>query len=50
MAIKKLSDRELNQKLMESIGVKNAEARKAFEDMMNEKYQQIRSEVRKEVY
>lgn len=50
MAIKKLSDRELNQKLMESIGVKNAEARKAFEDMMNEKYQQIRAEVRKEVY
>lgn len=50
MAIKKLSDRELNQKLMESIGVKGAEARKAFEDMMNDKYQQIRAEVRKEVY
>ena len=50
MAIKKLSDRELNQKLMESFGVKNAEAKKAFEDMMNEKYQQIRAEVRKEVY
>lgn len=50
MTIKKLSDRELNQQLMENMGVKNVEARKAFEDMMNEKYQQIRSEVRKEVY
>ena len=50
MATKKLSDRELNQKLMENMGVKGAEARKAFEDMMNEKYQQIRAEVRKEVY
>ena len=50
MAIKKLSDRELNQKLMESMGVKDVEARKAFEEMMNEKYQQIRQEVREEVY
>ena len=50
MAIKKLSDRELNQKLMESIGLKDVEARKSFEDMMNEKYQQIRQEVREEVY
>ena len=50
MAIKKLSDRELNQKLMESIGVKDVEARKAFEEMMNEKVQQIRAEVREEVY
>ena len=50
MAIKKLSDRELNQKLMESIGLKDVEARKSFEDMMNEKYQQIRAEVRQEVY
>ena len=50
MAIKKLSDRELNQKLMESIGLKDVEARKSFEDMMNEKYNQIRQEVREEVY
>ncbi len=50
MAIKKLSDRELNQKLMESIGVKDVEARKAFEEMMNEKVAQIRAEVREEVY
>ena len=50
MTVKKLSDRELNQKLMESIGVKDVEARKSFEDMMNEKYQQIRQEVREEVY
>lgn len=32
MTIKKLSDRELNQKLMESMGVKEPEARKAFEE------------------
>lgn len=50
MAIKKLSDRELNQKLMESIGVKDVEARKAFEEMMSEKVAQIRAEVREEVY
>lgn len=50
MAIKKLSDRELNQKLMESMGVKDVEARKAFEEMMNDKYRQIRAEVREEVY
>lgn len=50
MTVKKLSDRELNQKLMESIGVKDVEARKAFEEMMNEKVQQIRAEVREEVY
>ena len=50
MTIKKLSDRELNQKLMESIGVKDVEARKAFEEMMNEKVAQIRAEVREEVY
>lgn len=50
MAIKKLSDRELNQKLMESMGVKDVEARKAFEEMMNDKYKQIRAEVREEVY
>lgn len=50
MAIKKLSDRELNQKLMESMGVKDVEARKAFEEMMSDKYRQIRAEVREEVY
>lgn len=50
MAIKKLTDRELNQKLMESMGVKDVEARKAFEEMMNEKYAQIRAEVREEVF
>jgi hypothetical protein len=50
MTVKKLSDRELNQKLMESIGVKDVEARKAFEEMMGEKVAQIRAEVREEVY
>lgn len=50
MTIKKLTDRELNQKLMESMGVKEPEARKAFEEMMGEKYKQIRAEVREEVY
>lgn len=50
MAIKKLSDRELNQKLMESMGLKDVEARKAFEEMMGDKYRQIRAEVREEVY
>lgn len=50
MALKKLSDRELNQKLMESMGVKDVEARKTFEDLMSEKYKQIRQEVRQEVY
>lgn len=50
MAIKKLSDRELNQKLMESMGLKDVEARKAFEEMMSDKYRQIRAEVREEVY
>ena len=50
MAIKKLTDRELNQKLMESIGAKDPEVRKNFEELMNEKYAQIRAEVRQEVY
>jgi len=50
MAIKKLTDRELNQKLMESIGAKDPEVRRNFEELMNEKYAQIRAEVRQEVY
>lgn len=50
MAINKLSDRELNQKLLETFNIKELDAKKAFEDLMNEKYQQIRNEVKKEVY
>ena len=50
MTIKKLSDRELSQKLMESIGEKDPEVRKNFEELMNEKVAQIRAEVREEVY
>lgn len=50
MAITKLSDRELNAKLMESMNLTDVNARKSFEEMMNNKYKQIRQEVRQEVY
>ena len=50
MTIKKLSDRELSQKLLESIGERDPEVRKNFEELMNEKVAQIRAEVREEVY
>ena len=46
----KLSDRELNAKLMESLNISSADAKKAFEDLMKEKVEQIRKEVRQEVF
>jgi hypothetical protein len=50
MALKKLTDRELNQKLMESMNITDLEAKKNFEELMNQKVATIRSEVRQEVY
>jgi len=46
----KLTDRELNAKLMESLNITSADAKKAFEDLMKEKVEQIRKEVRQEVF
>lgn len=46
----KLSDRELNAKLMESLNITSVDAKKAFEDLMKEKVDQIRKEVRQEVF
>lgn len=46
----KLTDRELNAKLMESLNISSADAKKAFEDLMKEKVEQIRKEVRQEVF
>lgn len=46
----KLSDRELNAKLMESLNITSSDAKKAFEDLMKEKVEQIRKEVRQEVF
>lgn len=46
----KLTDRELNAKLMESLNITTSEAKKAFEDLMKEKVEQIRKEVRQEVF
>lgn len=50
MALKKLTDRELNQKLMETMNITDLEAKKNFEELMNQKVATIRSEVRQEVY
>lgn len=50
MAFKKMTDRELNQKLMESINLTDADARKNFEELMNQKVASIRADVRQEVY
>ena len=46
----KLTDRELNAKLMESLNITTSDAKKAFEDLMKEKVEQIRKEVRQEVF
>lgn len=46
----KLSDRELNAKLMESLNITSSDAKKAFEDLMKEKVEEIRKEVRQEVF
>lgn len=50
MAFKKLTDRELNQKLMESINLTDVDARKNFEELMNQKIATIRADIRQEVY
>lgn len=50
MKAKALSDRELNQKLMESLNISDSDARRAFDELMKEKVDSIRKEVRKEVY
>lgn len=46
----KLTDRELNAKLMESLNITSADAKNAFNDLMKEKVAQIRKEVRQEVF
>ena len=46
----KLSDRELNAKLMESLNITTSEAKRAFEELMKDKVEQIRKEVRQEVF
>ena len=46
----KLSDRELNAKLMESLNITSADAKNAFNELMKEKVAQIRQEVRQEVF
>lgn len=47
----KLTDRELNQKLLECLGDNaTADVKNAFNALMREKVAQIRNEVRKEVY
>ena len=46
----KLSDRELNAKLMESLNITTAEAKRAFEELMKDKVAEIRKEVRQEVF
>ena len=46
----KLSDRELNAKLMESLNITTSDAKRAFEELMKEKVEQIRKEVRQEVF
>lgn len=46
----KLTDRELNAKLMESLNITSSDAKKAFEDLMKEKVAEIRKEVRQEVF
>lgn len=46
----KLTDRELNAKLMESLNITSAEAKSAFNDLMKEKVAEIRKEVRQEVF
>lgn len=46
----KLTDKELNKKLMESMNITDTEARRAFEDLMNAKVKDIRAEVKQEVY
>lgn len=46
----KLTDRELNAKLMESLNITSADAKNAFNELMKEKVAEIRKEVRQEVY
>ena len=46
----KLSDRELNAKLMESLNITSADAKYAFYELMKEKVAQIRQEVRQVVF
>lgn len=38
----KLTDRELNAKLMESLNITTAEAKRAFEQLMKDKVEEIR--------
>ena len=46
----RLTDRELNAKLMESLNITSADAKNAFNELMKEKVAQIRNEVRQEVF
>lgn len=46
----KMTDRELNAKLMETLNITSTDAKRAFEELMNEKVSNIRQEVRQEVY
>lgn len=46
----KLTDKELNEKLMESLNITTADAKNAFNALMTEKYKELKQEARKEVY
>ena len=46
----KLTDRQLNEKLMESLNITSADAKNAFNELMKEKVAEIRKEIRQEVY
>lgn len=46
----RLTDKELNEKLMESLNITTADAKNAFNALMTEKYKELKNEARKEVY
>lgn len=46
----RLSDKELNAKLMESMNISSSEAKNAFNELMRQKVAEIRKEVRQEVF
>lgn len=46
----RLTDKELNEKLMETLNITTADAKNAFNALMTEKYKELKNEARKEVY
>lgn len=46
----RLSDKELNAKLMESMNISSSEAKNAFNELMKQKVAEIRQEVRQEIF